>query len=84
MADIKFGQWFMNSIEIIGHKAFLTACFIAERFVSRFWKETRIGSFIYRVIASMVTSDRQFKVLPLSDELSKLPLDVIAVARVVK
>jgi SAM-dependent methyltransferase len=84
-ADVTlFGQWFMNSNETIAHKTFLTACLILEKFVSLLSKETRIGSFIYRVIISVVISDKQFKVSPLADNPSRQPLDIIAAARAVK
>ena len=79
-----YGQWFMNPVEIIAHKGFLSACLTVEKFASCLGKDIRIGSFIYRIIVSLVTSNKCFKVLPLSDHYSKHPLDVIAVGRVVK
>jgi len=84
-ADVTlFGQWFMTSIEVMGHKTFLTACFMIEKLVSLLWKETRVGSFIYRVIVSVVTPKNRFEVLPVSDNSPRHPLDMIAVAKVVK
>lgn len=83
--DISFyGQWFMNSVEIIGHKVFLSACLALEKFAACFKRDIKIGSFIYRIIISIIIPKKRFRFLPLSEDCSKQPLDVVAVARVVK
>jgi SAM-dependent methyltransferase len=79
-----YGQWFMNSVEIIVHKGFLSACLMVEKFASCLGKDIRIGSFIYRIIISLIISNRRFKFSLLLENSTKQPLDVVAVARVVK
>lgn len=93
-----YGQSFMNSIEIIRHKLVMLAQFVGGGFLSLFPKADEIKHVIYRVITynwlrcqALFKKDKaypnigqKFNILPLSDQLSKPPFDVIAVARVAK
>jgi len=90
-----YGQSFMNPVEIIEHKSIMVAQFVVGGILSLFPKADEVKLFVYAAITrsrlrfrAMFRKDRAYRqesdISLLSNNSSRQPLDVIAVARAVK
>jgi SAM-dependent methyltransferase len=90
-----YGQTFYSSTGIINHKLIMLAQFMVGGVLSLFPKADKLKLSVYAAITRIrlrfqtplkktQTYQQEADILPLADKLSRQPLDVIAVARIVK